>query len=251
MKAIKDLWNRSVWGKLALVVGALMLCNGVGSLLSGGGDEAQPVAEAPRAADEGGAVDGGDQAPSAVSEPTDRPAPTDPPAPTEPPTEAPPALPSFGDGTHLVGTDIQPGLYRNADVGAGCYWARLSGLGGGLEDIVTNDNASGSAIVEIGAGDTAFESTRCGTWVLTSERITESMTRFGEGAFLVGVDIEPGRYRSEGGTLCYWARLGNFGGAGVDGILANDNVEGQAIVDIAATDRGFTSTRCGGWVRVE
>ena len=34
------------------------------------------------------------------------------------------------DGVWLVGTDISPGRYRTTS--QGCYWARLSGLTGGL-----------------------------------------------------------------------------------------------------------------------
>lgn len=35
----------------------------------------------------------------------------------------------FGDGIHLIGTDISPGVYR-ASGGTLCIWQRLSGLGG-------------------------------------------------------------------------------------------------------------------------
>lgn len=72
----------------------------------------------------------------------------------------------FGGGVHLVGTDIQPGTYRSSR-GDWCYWARLSGLGGELRDIIANDNVfEGQAIVTIGANDHAFESSGCGTWTL-------------------------------------------------------------------------------------
>jgi len=51
--------------------------------------------------------------------------------------------------------------------------------------------------------------------------------------------------------VCYWARLGNFSRADIDDILANDNDGGPTIVDSTPTDHGFTSTRCGGWAKVE
>jgi len=69
----------------------------------------------------------------------------------------------FGPGVHLVGTDIQPGQYRNAG-SSDCYWARLSNTTGDLDAILANDNVDGQAIVTIAATDAAFESTRCGTW---------------------------------------------------------------------------------------
>ena len=71
----------------------------------------------------------------------------------------------FGNGTHLVGTDIEPGTYR-ADAGeAGCYWERLSGLGGDIDDVIAGEFvAEGSAVVAIGPADRAFKSEGCGRW---------------------------------------------------------------------------------------
>lgn len=39
------------------------------------------------------------------------------------------ATAAFGNGMHLVGTDIEPGTYRSSQSGT-CYWARLAGFGG-------------------------------------------------------------------------------------------------------------------------
>lgn len=72
---------------------------------------------------------------------------------------------SIKDGTHLVGTDIQPGTYRSEGTSS-CYWARLSGTGGTLEDIIANDNPRGQAYVTIDPSDAAFESKNCGSWEL-------------------------------------------------------------------------------------
>jgi hypothetical protein len=71
---------------------------------------------------------------------------------------------SFNDGTFLVGREIRPGIYRAKNPGGLCYWARLSGLGGGFNDIIANENPSGQATVQIYSSDKAFQSTRCGTW---------------------------------------------------------------------------------------
>ena len=70
---------------------------------------------------------------------------------------------SFPDGTYLVGTDIEPGMYRNSG-GEGCYYARLSGFSGGIEIIISNDITDAPAIVTIETSDTGFTSARCGTW---------------------------------------------------------------------------------------
>lgn len=70
---------------------------------------------------------------------------------------------SFGEGTYLVGSDIQPGTYRSSE-GDHCYWTRLSGTGGTLDEIIANDIATGPTVVTIGPGDFAFDSYGCGTW---------------------------------------------------------------------------------------
>ena len=44
---------------------------------------------------------------------------------------------TFGDGTHVVGLDIQPGIYR-APGGDTCIWQRLSGLSGEYQDIIAS-----------------------------------------------------------------------------------------------------------------
>lgn len=69
----------------------------------------------------------------------------------------------FGDGTFQVGRDIVAGTYQNSG-GGQCYWARLSGGGGGLGDIIANDNTTGPTTVTIGDSDWGFKSSRCGTW---------------------------------------------------------------------------------------
>lgn len=227
-----------------------VLC--LAALLSacGGGTPAADTAVEPQQEQQAAAPVESDQE-QPVAAPTEV-EPTDVPSPTEVPTMAPTedTVPSFENGKHLVGTDIQPGIYRNAEAGDGCYWARLSGVGGEFGDIIANDNSAGPTIVEILATDKAFESTRCGKWRMEVNQITESMTSFGPGTFVVGTDIEPGTYRNSGDGSCYWARLSNFQG-GFDALTANENADGQTIVEIAASDAGFTSARCGTWEKIE
>ncbi|MEX2458255.1 MAG: PASTA domain-containing protein [Actinomycetota bacterium] len=66
-------------------------------------------------------------------------------------------------GTWIVGTDFSPGTYRTSG-GDGCYWERLRGFGGEVDDIIANDNPSGSAVVTISASDAGFSTVRCGRW---------------------------------------------------------------------------------------
>jgi hypothetical protein len=70
---------------------------------------------------------------------------------------------SFGNGTFIVGTDVAPGTYRSAE-SKGCYYARLSGFSGSLDEIIANANTDAAAIVTIAADDKGFKSMGCGTW---------------------------------------------------------------------------------------
>ena len=71
---------------------------------------------------------------------------------------------SFGDGTHVVGLDIQPGIYR-APGGDTCIWQRLSGLSGEYQDIIASGLLATKPTVEIQATDKAFMATNCGAWL--------------------------------------------------------------------------------------
>ena len=70
---------------------------------------------------------------------------------------------SFGDGTYIVGTDIDPGTYRNSG-SAGCYYVRLSGFTHDFSNIIANQNTDAQAVVTIAPTDARFQSKRCGTW---------------------------------------------------------------------------------------
>jgi len=75
-------------------------------------------------------------------------------------------------------------------------------------------------------------------------------TTFGDGMQVVGTDISPGTYRTDGGDGCYWERLSGFSGS-FDDIIANDNPTGQVVVTIAASDAAFSAQRCGTWTRID
>ncbi|MDD9204918.1 hypothetical protein PU560_00395, partial [Georgenia sp. 10Sc9-8] len=61
---------------------------------------------------------------------------------------APTAPRTIGSGTHVVGTDVAPGTYR-APGGSSCYWERLSGFSGELDDVLANGFADRLPIVTI------------------------------------------------------------------------------------------------------
>ncbi|UTR11075.1 hypothetical protein MM300_01710 [Evansella sp. LMS18] len=156
---------------------------------------------------------------------------------------------SFGSGMFIVGDEIQPGLYRNG--GSMTYWERLAGYSGELDDIISNGLPEGPAYVEIKESDEAFSSQGSGEWILIDDNYEgELLTEFGDGQYLVGVDIEPGKYRNDSASGGYWARLSGFDGE-LDNIISNDIIEGSVIVEISSSDYGFETTRSGTWTKIE
>ncbi len=89
---------------------------------------------------------------------------------TEEASPSPEASASIEEGLWMVGEDIQPGIYRAVipDDSASCYWERLSGLSGSLDDIIANGlgEPGEQVFVSIAASDLAFNSDGCGTWQL-------------------------------------------------------------------------------------
>ena len=70
---------------------------------------------------------------------------------------------SFGAGTYIVGTDIEPGTYRSSG-GHNCYYERLRDFTGGMNSIIANGNTNNPTIVTITPTDAGFQSHNCGTW---------------------------------------------------------------------------------------
>jgi hypothetical protein len=184
---------------------------------------------------------------AAVPTGTPVPAPTNTPAPTETPaTDTPEPTPTqeiegrIEGGTHLVGTDIEPGIYVGL-AGEGlfdsCYWARLSNLTGS-DDILANDNAVGLYYLEVLPDDVALE-TACE--LLPIEQVparSEFLVELPPGTYIVGRDIEAGVYVGEAGEdlfeSCYWSRLSNL--TGENDILANENAVGLYYVEVLGGD---------------
>lgn len=71
------------------------------------------------------------------------------------------------------------------------------------------------------------------------------------GTYMVGTDVKPGTYKSEGGEGCYWERLKSLDG-GFTAIIANDFVDGgTTIVTIKKTDKAFKFNDCAGFVKIK
>lgn len=147
------------------------------------------------------------------------------------------------NGVYEVGVGWQPGRYRFATSGS-CYWERLSGFSGEMDDVIANGNHTLLFVVDVDAADAGFRIDCQGGDTFLSEGqyagITPDtdLTGFMNGMLEVGdgKDIAPGRYRFSGS--CYWARLSGFSGE-MDDIIADGNEDGSFIVEIDPSDVGF------------
>lgn len=195
----------------------------------------------------------GDSNDSATDSPAPAPTASDEPAGAsddvaEEPTEEVSAEPEagFGDGTYIVGENLEPGIYRSTDTSL-CYWERMSGFGGTFDEIIANGNEG--TIVEIQATDAGFKTERCGRWLPLEDTYPAiPATQFGDGTYEVGTHIEPGRYSNSGGDNCYYERKSGFTQTFSD-IISNDFGSTTAVVEIRESDRGFTTRGCGTWTR--
>jgi hypothetical protein len=181
-----------------------------------------------------------------TSKSTNTPKPTNTPLPPKP-TENPYL---FHPGTYLVGSEIQPGIYKgNAgdSVFDSCYWERLKNLSGSFDAILANDNSVGQFYIEILDNDYAIQ-LDCDLVLLDSlpTPTGEFLTTIKPGMYLVGRDIQPGLYKGQAGNdtsaSCYWERLRNVSG-GFNGIITNENSVGQFYIQVAESDFAL-STDC-------
>jgi hypothetical protein len=81
--------------------------------------------------------------------------------------------------------------------------------------------------------------------ITEAEETKASNTISGNGLYIVGEDIEPGRYRADASD-CYWARLAS---TSTNDIIDNWYESGPTVVDIAESDVAFETSGCGEWVR--
>ena len=176
-------------------------------------------------------------------------------------TWEPVPITSFGDGEHRVGADIPPGLYRPSAPTEECAWERrdADGVTGFGDSSIPIAAAALSREEGTAPRDPVFASSGCGTWTNDLARIAPGQP-FGDGAWLVGFEVAPGRYRaSDPSDSCRWQRFGWFydlydrgwreslkwGGA------APNLVGGHrtSVADIGERDAAFLSRGCGTWTR--
>ena len=160
--------------------------------------------------------------------------------PTSTPTTTPTPEPAgfVKPGTHLVGTDIEPGVYVGmASAGVLCTWERLNSLGGDIGSVIAIGVPEGLFYVEVLDSDLAFTN-ECA--LLPFEQVPARaafLTSVPVGAYLVGRDIAPGLYQGAAspGALCTWERLNSVRGDS-DSVKAVGTPEGQYYVAVSSTD---------------
>jgi hypothetical protein len=154
----------------AIVMGAVVVCTVAGC--GGGGNKSAPITATSHSAGSTPMppIYPGTTVSIPPSDPSSTPSSVSAPTSTKPPG---PATSFSGDGTFRVGVDIQAGTYRS-EGGAACYWERLRGLSGAIEDMITNGVAGPP--VQILPSDVAFKTQACGSWSLASSGTTTTAT---------------------------------------------------------------------------
>ena len=155
----------------------------------------------------------------------------------------------FEQGMHEIGVDIRPGIYTSNASNGRCVWFTVDDF----THRPARDNLitwwkTGNPIVDIKSDDTGFYSIRCGTWERRESGLAEGpVTQFGDGSYVVGVDIEPGTYVADAGEdQCDWFRTAPFGDTSPDNSGGYVS-KGRQIASIFAGDSGFHSNGCGTW----
>jgi hypothetical protein len=69
----------------------------------------------------------------------------------------------FGPGDYKLGFEIASGHYAS-NGGPDCYWERLAGFHGTLDDIIANHIGGGYQVVTLELTDVGFSSDGCGNW---------------------------------------------------------------------------------------
>lgn len=159
----------------------------------------------------------------------------------------------LGPGTYQVSPTLQNGraaigLWHTVG-GDGCYWERLAGFSGSLDDILANDfSPGGPRYVEVRSGDAGFRTSGCYPWVQAGGPLDHRPvlpSTFTDGDYLVGIEISAGRFQASDPD-CYWERVSSFDGD-FSSIITNGL---STIVDVSSSDYGLSTSGCGTWTKI-
>ena len=137
---------------------------------------------------------------------------------------------------------LTPGTYRAQYASASCHWERRSSNG-----VLASVTSPDRQIVTIKSGDSSFSSSGCAPFTTDLFPITTAQyNSFGNGDWLVNMDIGPGVWKAPGGPGCQWARVSDFSGD-LASERASDNGVTNPVVHIDSSDAGFITDGCGTW----
>ena len=153
------------------------------------------------------------------------------------------------DGVWFIGDDFPGGTYTTVlPAGGSCYWS-LYRAGTNQQNIIASDSVSGGyPTVRVTRGQ-EFQTDGCGLWAKNAEH--PKLASMGDGIWLVGRDIEPGRYkvtkriRSNDDEYCTWVIY--RGRSNADDIEAIDSVQGGRPEVVLRNGQEFSSRDCGTW----
>lgn len=159
------------------------------------------------------------------------------------PAPSTPKEPTFDNGTYLVGTDIQSGLYRaklTDKLTKMAYIERASDVSMSFDDIIANIILTGDGYVTIKDTDAAVRIQGAELSKLDLASLTPDIkTSAEDGMYLVGYDLAPGTYKVEvTDTMTNMGYVERLSDASMDfeSILANEIIQGPGYVKILAGD---------------
>ena len=168
-----------------------------------------------------------------------------------------------GDGVHVVGLDIRPGVYRTAGPKPkqSGYYALLNSTDTG--DIISNHNFDGGpATITVGPDVKAVDVSSCQPWHWLGENLQAAIdaanldrrdkpfpsTMSGDGVHVVGLDIRPGVYRTAGPEpkqSGYYALLNS---TDTGDIISNHNFDGgPATITVGPDVKAVDVSSCQPW----
>ena len=166
------------------------------------------------------------------------------------PTANPPQLHIY-PGTYRVSGfgPVVPGTYRALRATPDCYWDRRAAFSGGEDVVLATRTSDDRQVVTVRSADQTFRTSDCAPFTNDLFPITASLTgAFGDGTWIVNVDVAAGRWSAPGGADCVWERVSDFSGA-PDALKATDSGVENPVVEIASNDGGFVTSGCGTWTK--
>lgn len=103
-------------------------------------------------------------------------------------------------------------------------------VAGPTTHVTTTATETATATVHVTTTPTKVVATRTRTATVTH---APHYSKYGEGIYVVGKDIKPGRYHTGGGSLCYWARLSSLN---TSDIIDNSNITGPQTIEVGSGD---------------